>query len=123
MSNCNCGSCSDCGDTTPQPLFCNPCCYWISQGQCFLSVLDDPTILEIMKRSPQARADAIECQDSGCCGDVSYPVQKFLEKDRSIKDCQQLNDEFQAKFTTNYQDNHRYIGPGVFKEPQGQGDD
>jgi len=91
-------------------------CYWYSQGQCFLNLVPEYEVFEIIKQSPIARDAVATCVAKGCCEAPSQRVLDFAESAELVQSEKQANEEFQKRQNT-YRDNSAYIGPGVFRTP------
>lgn len=114
----------ECGDNTPSSLApsslsCPTHCYWYSQGKCFLNILPEHDVYQIICQSPVARDAVSECVDRGCCEAPSSRIMHVVESEGTIRDRKDLSDDFQRRINTPYRDNSPYIGPGVFRDPSG----
>lgn len=101
---------------------CDPCCFWVSQGQCFLNTLPEEHVYQIICSSPTARDAIAVCVSSGCCEAPSQRILNFVAKEGTVRPAQDISDDFQSRLNTPYRDNTPYIGPGVFRTPP-SGDD
>lgn len=117
----------ECGNKTcPPPTLQRPSCpvdcYWVSQGQCFLNTLPEECVYQIICSSPIARDAIGECVSNGCCEAPSQRILDFVAKNGTIRDSQDIADDFQRRVNLPYNDRSPYIGPGVFRDPT-KGDD
>jgi hypothetical protein len=113
----------ECGDKPSVPTLTRPSCpthcFWFSQGQCFLNTLPEDHVYQIICTTPAARDAIGECVSLGCCEPPSQRILDFVAKEGTIRDSQDLADDFQRRINTPYRDNSPYIGPGVFRDPSG----
>jgi hypothetical protein len=112
MSQDPCNTCK--GPEGPLSCSKNKCCYWNSQGTCFLHTLEASFVYDILFRVPAAREGLLDCALDECCGDIPAEYVNFAMTTEGIKDDDELRDLWLLRFQK-YRDHSNVSKPIQYK--------